>query len=148
MARGDWMERGVAWDNVAVNDGTGDDEPTISFVDDLEGGACCGRGHDERVPSVGLRLGGGDVEGGAGRGHGHAERVVGLRFRKIARGDWTEHGVAWDDVAGDDGAMDDEPTISFVDDLEGGASYDVDVLRAWPRQACTRRRTPIRRGRR
>ena len=45
----------------------------------------------------------------------------------MVRGDWTEHGVAWDDVASNDRTMDDEPTISFVDDLEGGASYDVHV---------------------
>ena len=53
-------------------------------------------------------------------------------FEGSARRDWTEHGIAWDVVAGDDGSMDDEPTISFVDDLEGGASYDVDVSWAWP----------------
>ena len=45
----------------------------------------------------------------------------------MARSEWTEHGVAWDDVAGDNRTMDDEPTISFVNDLEGGASYDVNV---------------------
>ena len=39
MARGDWTERGVAWNDVAGDDGTGDDEPTISFIDNLEGGA-------------------------------------------------------------------------------------------------------------
>ena len=38
-----------------------------------------------------------------------------------------EHGLAWDDVAGNDRTMDDEPTILFVDDFNGGASYDVDV---------------------
>ena len=48
----------------------------------------------------------------------------------MARGDWMEHGVTWDDVAGDDRTMDDDPTISFVDDLDSGASYDVDVSRA------------------
>ena len=72
MARGDWMGRGVAWDDVAGDDGTKDDKPTISFVDNFEGGACRGRGHTERghaerghaerVPGVGLRFGGGDVE--------------------------------------------------------------------------------------
>ena len=66
----------------------------------------------------------------------------------MARSQWTENGVAWDDVAGDDGTMDDEQTIYFVEDLEGGASYDVDVSWAWPRRACTRRRNTIRRGRR
>ena len=48
----------------------------------------------------------------------------------MARGDWTERGVAWDDVAGNEGTIDDEPTISFVDDLEGGASYNVYVTAA------------------
>ena len=48
----------------------------------------------------------------------------------MAHSDWTEHGVAWDDVAGDDRTMDDKPTISFVDELEGGAWYDVDVTAA------------------
>ena len=66
----------------------------------------------------------------------------------MARGDGTERGVAWDDVAAADGTVYDEPTISFVDDLDGGASYDVDVSWAWSHRACTRRRTPIRRGRR
>ena len=51
----------------------------------------------------------------------------------MARSKWTEHGVVWDDVAGDDRTMDNEPTISFVDDLDGGASYHVDVSWAWPR---------------
>ena len=105
-----------------------DDEPTISFVDDFEGGARCG--------------------------HGHVERVLDVGFRKMTRGDstdyggdWTEHGIAWDNVAGKDGTMDDDPTISFVDDPEGGASYDVNVSWAWPQRSCTRRRTPIQRGR-
>ena len=53
-----------------------------------------------------------------------------MTFRKMARGDWTEHGFAWDDVADDDGTGDDNPMISFVDDLEGGAWYDVDVVTA------------------
>ena len=66
----------------------------------------------------------------------------------MARGNWTERGVAWDDIAGDDETMDDEPKISFVDDLDGGASYDVKVSWAWPCRACTRRGTPIRRGQR
>ena len=48
----------------------------------------------------------------------------------MARSKWTEHGVAWDDVAGDDRTMDDKPTIFLLDDLEGGASYDVDVTAA------------------
>ena len=47
-------------------------------------------------------------------------------FRKMARGDWTERGIALDDVDGDDGmGYDemgyDESMISFVDDLERGA---------------------------
>ena len=42
----------------------------------------------------------------------------------MARGDWMEHGVAWDDVAGDDRTMDDESAISCVDDLDGGAHRD------------------------
>ena len=37
MACGNWMERGVTWDNVARDDGTGDNESTISFADNLEG---------------------------------------------------------------------------------------------------------------
>ena len=48
----------------------------------------------------------------------------------MARGDWTEHGAAWDDVASDDGTGDDKPAISYVNDLEGGASYDVNVTAA------------------
>ena len=48
----------------------------------------------------------------------------------MARSEWTEHGMVWDDVAGDDRTMDDEWTMLFVDDLEGGASYDVDVTAA------------------
>ena len=48
----------------------------------------------------------------------------------MVRGDWTECGVVWDDVADDNRTGDDEPTISFVDDLEGGAWYDVDVTAA------------------
>ena len=48
----------------------------------------------------------------------------------MARGDWMEHGVAWDNVAGDDRTMGDKPTISFVNELEGGALYDVDVTAA------------------
>ena len=48
-------------------------------------------------------------------------------------GDWMEHGVAWDDVTGNDRTMDDEPTTSFIDDRNGGASYDVNVPWAWPR---------------
>ena len=42
-------------------------------------------------------------------------------------GDWTEHGAAWDDVAGDDRTTDDNPTILFVNDPDGGTSYDVDI---------------------
>ena len=45
----------------------------------------------------------------------------------MARGDLTKRGVTWDGGAGDDGTMDDKPTISFVNDLEGGALYVVDV---------------------
>ena len=48
----------------------------------------------------------------------------------MVRSKGTEHDVALDNVAGDDRTMDDEPTISFVDDLEGGASYGVDVTAA------------------
>ena len=48
----------------------------------------------------------------------------------MAHGDWTDCGFAWDDIAGGNGTMDDEPTISFVDNLEGGAWYDVDVTAA------------------
>ena len=48
----------------------------------------------------------------------------------MARGDWTERGIAWDDITSDDGMGYDKPTISFVDDLEGGAWYDVDVTAA------------------
>ena len=33
MARGDWTESGAACDDVAGDNGTGDDEPAISFVD-------------------------------------------------------------------------------------------------------------------
>ena len=43
--------------------------------------------------------------------------------------------LAWDDVAGNDRTMHDEPTTSFVDYLDGGASYDVDVSWAWTHQA-------------
>ena len=64
----------------------------------------------------------------------------------MARSEWTEHGVGWDDVADDDRTMNDDPTILFVDDLNGGASYDVDVSWALPRRACIRRPTPIWRG--
>ena len=53
----------------------------------------------------------------------------------MARSNWTEHGIAWDDVAGNDETMYDKPKISFVNDLEGGTLYDVDVLWAWPRRA-------------
>ena len=48
----------------------------------------------------------------------------------MAGSEWTEHGVVWDDVAGDNRTMDDEPTISFVDDLEGGSWYNVDITAA------------------
>ena len=39
----------------------------------------------------------------------------------MARGDWTEHGIAWDDVAGKGGMGYEKPTLSFVDDPEGSA---------------------------
>ena len=45
----------------------------------------------------------------------------------MARSKWTEHDVAWDDVADDDRTMHDEPTISFIDNLDGGPSYDLDA---------------------
>ena len=96
MPRGDWMEHGVAWDGIAGDDGTEDDEPTISFVNDFKGGACRnwtehgvawddvarndGTGDDEpTIPFVD------DLKGGAGRGCGrdHAERVLGSRLRKM-----------------------------------------------------------------
>ena len=48
----------------------------------------------------------------------------------MARSEWTEHGVAWDNVAGDDRTMDKALTISFVNDLEGGVLYDVIVTAA------------------
>ena len=51
----------------------------------------------------------------------------------MACGDWTEHGVVWDDVAGDDRTMDDTSRVSCVDDFEGRASYDINVLWARPR---------------
>ena len=41
MARCNWTEGDVSWGNVAGDEETGDNEPTISFVHDLEGGAWC-----------------------------------------------------------------------------------------------------------
>ena len=110
MARGNWMERGVAWHEVAGNNGIGDDKPMISFVNNLEGvswydvsvTAALPDTLENREPRLGIRSASpAQVLAHPCPGCGHVQiircAVCRRREDEIARA--TARGRAWDEYA-------------------------------------------------